>query len=158
MRPSLSRAGRQQEVLVSTFLVVLDKAIPAQRLRYGLLNLVSSHKPAELVLLQTVQRLPGESEEEARRAARESVSGARSLLSTMGLPVSDAIVGDALPKKAIAQEMTEGRRTYDGIVLTSKPAGWLRLIQFDPARQLERKYHVPVICIEPEASETAVAV
>jgi hypothetical protein len=142
---------------VSTYLVVIDQAVRVQSLRYGLLNLVSAHKPADLVLLQIPQRLPGESEEEARQAARQSVSAARSLLCTMGLPVSDAVVGDSLPKKAIAAEMTSGRRSYDGIVLTSKPGGWLRFLHLDAAHQLERKYHVPVIHIEPEVSEATVA-
>ena len=143
---------------MSTYLVVIDKATSAQDLRFGLLNLVSTHKPVSLVLLQSPERLPGESEEEARRAARDSVSGTRSLLSTMGLPVADAVVGDIVPKKAIAEEMESGRRTYDGIVLTSKSSGLMRFLHFDLARQLERKYHVPVTYIQPEPVETAVAV
>jgi hypothetical protein len=142
---------------MSTYLVVMDKATPAQSLRFGLLNLVSEHKPAELVLLQTPQRLPGESEEDARRAARDSVASARSLLSTMGLPVIDALVGDPLPRKAIATEMRDGRRTYDSIVLTSKAPGLLRFLHFDLAHQLERKYHVPVTYLEPDEAEKIAA-
>ena len=142
---------------MSTYLVVMDKAAPAQTLRFGLLNFVSEHKPVELVLLQTPDRLPGESEEDSRRAARSNVSATRSLLSTMGLPVVDAVVGDPLPKKAIASEMSSGRRGYDGILLTSKASSLLQFLHFDLAHQLERKFHVPVAYVEQEASETATA-
>ena len=142
---------------MSTYLVVLDKGIQPSSLRYGLLDLMSQRKPLQFVLLHSPQRLPGETEEEARTAARDIVSGARSLLSTMGLPVVDAIVGDPLPRKAIALEMKGGRRTYDGIVLTSKPSGLLRLLHFDIASQLQRKYQVPVTYVEPDNTMSSVA-
>jgi hypothetical protein len=142
---------------MSTYLVVLDAGLSAQSLRYGLLNFTSGHKPTDLVLLQVPRRLPGESEEEARRAARDGVSATRSLLSTMGVPAVDAIVGDSLPRKAIAAEMNGGHRQYDGILLASKPSGFLRFLHFDLAHQLERKFHVPVAYVEPEASEDVAA-
>ena len=140
---------------MSTYLVVMDKAVPAQSLRYGLVKFISEHKPAEFVLLQTPERLPGESEEEARRAARESAAAARVQLSAMGLPVAEALVGDPLPRKAIAAEISGGRRTYDGIMLASKAPGLLRLLHFDLAHQLERKFHVPVEYVDQTVAEAA---
>jgi hypothetical protein len=138
---------------VSTYLVVLDKPVPVQSLRFGLLDFVSDHKAAELVLLQIPQRLPVETEEEARRAARENATSARSLLTAMGLPVVDALVGDPLPKKAIAAEIQGGRRSYDGILLAGAAPGLLRMFRFDLAHQLERKFRLPVTYVSPEPAQ-----
>lgn len=136
---------------MGTYLVVMDRAIPPQSLRFGLLNLASRHKPARFVLLQTPQLWPGDSLESGHRAAAAYIASARSLLTAMGLSVVATVVGDPLPRKAIAAEMA-GERTYEGIVLTSKPPSVLRLLQIDVAHQLERKYRVPVICIDPDTS------
>lgn len=140
---------------MSTYLVVMDRPVPAQSLRYGLLNRLSADKAAQFVLLQTLSRLPGESEEEARRAARDNLNATASLLSKLDLPVIDTVVGDALPRKAIAQEMAV--RTYDGIVLTTKASKLLSLIGFDLAHQLQRKFRIPVVSFEPLETDHAAA-
>ncbi len=138
---------------MSTFLVVLDRVVPPQRLRYGLLNLVSQHRPAELVLLQTLRRLPDETEEVAYAATRLRLESARSLLMAMGLPVTGAMVGDALPKKAIAAAMKSRGEPYDGLVLISNTSGLRRWLQFAVSQQLERRFGVPVFFIELESVE-----
>ena len=134
------------------YLVVVEEGASARSLRFGLLNLVSEQKGIELILLQTQDHYGGESEAEARRDAVQSVAAIWAELVAMGLPVIDAIAGDPLPRKAIAAEMTAGRHRYDGIVLTSKAPGLLRMLHFDPAHQLERRYQVPVVSIDPEAA------
>jgi hypothetical protein len=140
---------------VITYLVVLDRTVPPQRLRYGLLDLVSQRKPDALVLLQTLRRFPGETEEEAHEATSLSLESTRSLLTAMGLPVTDATIGDALPKKAIVAAMSSSEHAYEGIVLISKTSGLQRWLRFAVSRQLERRYDVPVFFIELESSEKA---
>lgn len=141
---------------MSTYLVVMDRAVPAQSMRYGLLDFVSEHAPAELVLLQLTQRLPGETDDDARRAAEDHAASARSLFSAIGLPVLDAVAGDPLPRKAIASELHAGRRTYEGILLASRPDSLLHL-RAGVAHQLERKFGVSVSYVEADAAELAAA-
>ena len=138
-----------------TYLVVLERPVSAQSLRFGLLDLVSQLKPAQFVLLQATRPLPGETPDEARCVAFANVLNTRSRLMTMGVPVVDTVVGDPLPKKAIAAELGRGGRTYDGIVLTSKPPELRRLLHCDLARQLERKFGLPVAYVEIAGMEGA---
>src|SRR5690554_6799133 len=122
---------------MGTHLVVLDRAVAPQSLRFGLLNFLSANKGAELVLLHVPRRLAGQTAEDARRVAREHAASTRSLLESMGIPVAGSLVGDPLPRKAIATEMRSGRHAYEGILLIGEPPGLLRLLQFDLASQLE---------------------
>ncbi len=133
---------------MKTCLVVLDQPVVAQSMRFGLLDLVSRRKPVQFVLLQTTRRVPSETSEESRQVAYARVLNIRSQLMAMGIPIIDAVAGDSLPRKAIADELAAGRRSYDGILLATKPTGIQRLIHCDPARQLERKFHVPVSYVD----------
>jgi hypothetical protein len=154
----LEKGAEHLEVAcLKTFLLFLERPESVQDLRYGLLNFLSLNHPAQFVLLQSPRRLPGESEEESRQAAREALVSARSFVASLGLSVIDGIAGDPLPRKALTAEMTRGRHVYDGIVMAGRPSGFLRFLPFDLSHQLERKFHVPVSRIEAESPQRASA-
>lgn len=139
---------------MGTYLVVMERALPPQSLRFGLLNFASKHRPAEFVLLQTQHATADDALQDARPAAEANAASARSLLAGMGLSVVDAMVGDSAPSRAIDEAMAAGR-TYEGIVLTWKEPVLLRLLHLDIAHRLRRRYGIPVICIDPDTSVAA---
>ncbi len=128
------------------YLVVAHQTASSPELRQTLREIRERQPEATFLLVvpaTPVQHLPGWVEGEARAAAQTAGDRARELLLADGVPLEDVRVGDPNPVYAVEDETRDGG--FDGIVVSTLPAGASRWLKLDPVSRLQRHLSIPVV-------------
>lgn len=137
-------------------LIVAYQTAGGRALREEVERLARLDSRREFVLLVPathIQHLFTWTDGESKAVARVRAEEAARLLRAAGIRLTDVRVGDADPYVAVAQELV-ARPGYDGIVVSTFPAGISRWLGVDLPRRLEKQFGLPVthVVVEPETS------
>jgi GABA permease len=89
----------------------------------------------------------GESVEIARRQAESACAR----LEAEGANMRRALVGDASPLQAIADELSERPESYDAMIICTLPLGLSSWLKLDAVNQARRRFGLPVTHVTAEA-------
>src|SRR5207247_6681783 len=82
---------------------------------------------------------------DSKTIAQRTAEAAKTRLEEIGAVVIRATVSDPSPLKAIEEELTHDRESYDGIVISTLPLQRSRWLTLDQPRRIERRFGLPVI-------------
>jgi hypothetical protein len=131
---------------MAKYLVVAHQTAASPELLDRLKKLRGSDVSAEFVLLvpATARRhLLAWVEGEAEQAAQQRASRATQAMREAGLLVTNTVIGDADPLKALNDELSRGGNVYSTIVISMLPAGLSRWLHRDLPHQAGR-FGIPV--------------
>jgi nucleotide-binding universal stress UspA family protein len=141
---------------MARYLLVAHQTAASPALLSKVRELIAGDPQSEFGLLVPATPVPHLltwAEGEAVEVAREAAEVARAELERTGASVSRAVVGDASPLLAIADELRERPDGYDAIVISTLPIGASRWLGLDLPHQAERKFALPVIHVVSEEKE-----
>lgn len=143
------------------YLVVAHQTASSPELLDKLKELAGSDGAAEFVLLVPAtpvrHLLTGTTEGEAFEVARRAAEAAWSLFEQNGVKVLRVAVGDAVPVRAVLDDIRDHPADYDAIVVSTFPLGVSRWLGVDVLHQMRRRFDIPVVHVVAEAGTAASA-
>lgn len=146
---------------MARYLVVAHQTASSPELLDKLKELARDDGKATFVLLVPAtpvrHLLTGTTEGESLEVARRAGETAWKLLDENGLKVLRVAVGDAVPLRAVQDDLREHPDSYDAIVVSTFPLGVSRWLGLDVLHQMRRRFEIPVIHVVAEARTAASA-
>jgi bacterioferritin (cytochrome b1) len=132
---------------MTRYLVLANQTASSPELSDAIKQILERDTDTEFVLL--VPATPGEDllewqPEEGEILAKRTGEAAKVHLEAIGARVVRVEVGDALPRKAIEEELGRQREAYDGIIISTLPIQRSRWLALDQPRRIERRFGLPV--------------
>jgi len=128
------------------YLVLANQTASSSELADTIRRLIQQDTDAEFVLVvpaTPVEDLLEWQSEDNEIIAKRTGEGARADLEALGARVARVEIGDAVPSKAIEDEL--GRQeAYDGIIISTLPLQRSRWLALDQPRRIERRFGLPV--------------
>jgi bacterioferritin (cytochrome b1) len=129
------------------YLVIAHQTATSPELIQAVTNITVEQGDAEFVLLvpeTPVEDLLDWQEGDSQTIARRTGEAARAKLAEMGVKVVHTATGDPSPLSAIANELADGGRKFDGIIIATLPLQRSRWLTLDQPTRVERRFGIPV--------------
>ncbi len=133
---------------MSTYLVVANQTAISKELSDALLDKTSNTQGAEFILVvpaTEIDKMVIPEAGHARQVAARRAGRALTHLTDLGIPIVGAHVGGSSLMTAIDDAIRERAITYDGIIVSTFPAGVSAWLDNDLLKRLETAFHLPVI-------------